>query len=62
VTGGAAVGAQGEEQRGKNAALRGTSADGPGVRDVFPQPHLLLPVICESFWVRLFKMDSMYPK
>ena len=24
--------------------MRGTSADGPGVRDVFPQPHVLLPV------------------
>jgi len=35
---------QGEEQRGKNAALRGTGADGPGVREVFPQPHVLLPV------------------
>ncbi len=34
VTGGAAVGVQGEEQRGKNAALRGTSADGPGVREL----------------------------
>src|SRR4029434_466346 len=33
VTGGAAVGVQGEEKRGKNAALRGTGADGPGVRD-----------------------------
>src|SRR4029434_11248763 len=26
---------QGEEKRGKNAALRGTGADGPGVRDMF---------------------------
>ena len=28
VPGGAAVGVQGEEQRGKDAALRGTGADG----------------------------------
>ena len=44
VTGGAAVGVQGEEKRGKNAALRGTGADGPGVRDMFSQPHVLPPV------------------
>jgi len=24
--------------------LRGTGADGPGIRDMFPQPHVLLPV------------------
>ena len=35
MTGGAAVGVQGEEQRGKDAALRRSGADGPGVRD-FP--------------------------
>ncbi|XP_062413290.1 60 kDa lysophospholipase-like [Pungitius pungitius] len=34
----------GEEQRGKNAALGGTGADGPRGRDVFPQLHVLLPV------------------
>ena len=44
VTGGAAVGEQGEEQRGKNAALWGTGADGSRVRNVFPQLHMLLPV------------------
>ena len=32
VTGGAAVGVQREEQRGKNTALVGTGADGPGFR------------------------------
>lgn len=30
MTGGAAVGLQGEEQKGMDAALRGTGADGPG--------------------------------
>jgi len=44
VTGSAAVGVQGEEQTGKNAALGENSADGPGVRDMFPQPHVLPPV------------------
>jgi len=36
VTGGAAVGVQREEQRGKNTALGGTGADGPRGKDVFP--------------------------
>ncbi len=36
MTGGSAVCVQGEEQRGKNASLRGTGADGPRVRDMFP--------------------------
>src|SRR4029434_7863089 len=44
VTGGAAVGVQGEEKRGKNAGLMGTGADGAGVRDMFSQPHVLPPV------------------
>ena len=44
VTGGAAVGVQGEEKRGKNAALRATGAYSPGVRDMLPQPHALPPV------------------
>ncbi len=44
MTGGAAVSVQGEEQRGKNAALRGSGADGPRVRDMFPQLHMLPPV------------------
>ena len=35
VTGGAAVGIQREEQRGKNTALGGTGADGPGF-SVYP--------------------------
>ncbi len=30
MTGGAAVGLQGEEQRGMNTALRGTGGNGPG--------------------------------
>ncbi len=30
--------------RGKNAALRGSGADGPRVRDMFPQLHMLPPV------------------
>uniref|UniRef100_A0A3P9CGM5 Uncharacterized protein n=1 Tax=Maylandia zebra TaxID=106582 RepID=A0A3P9CGM5_9CICH len=29
------------EQRRKNTALRGAGADGPGVRDILPQPHVL---------------------
>ncbi len=33
-----------QKQRGKNAALRGTSADGLGVQDMFPQLHMLPPV------------------
>uniref|UniRef100_A0A3B4GZA3 Uncharacterized protein n=1 Tax=Pundamilia nyererei TaxID=303518 RepID=A0A3B4GZA3_9CICH len=33
-----------EEQRRKNTALRGAGADGPGVRDILSQPHMLLPV------------------
>lgn len=37
VTGGAAVFVQGGEQRRKNASFRGTSADGPGVRNMFFQ-------------------------
>ncbi|KAF7642881.1 hypothetical protein LDENG_00249260, partial [Lucifuga dentata] len=41
MTGGAAVGVQGEEQRRKDAALRGSGADGPGVRDMLTQPHVL---------------------
>lgn len=45
MTGGAAVGVQGAEQRRKDAALRGTGADGLGARDMFPQLHVLLPVI-----------------
>ncbi|KAF7651031.1 hypothetical protein LDENG_00117000, partial [Lucifuga dentata] len=44
MTGGAAVGVQGEEQRGKDAALWGSGADGPGVRDMLTQPHALPPV------------------
>lgn len=32
---------QGEEQKRKKTALRGTH--GPGVGDVLPQPHTLLP-------------------
>ena len=44
MTGGAAVRVQGEEQRRKNAALRGTGADGLKVRDMFPQFHVLPPV------------------
>lgn len=43
MVGGAAVVLQGEEQRRKNTALRGASADGPRVRDILPQPHILLP-------------------
>ncbi len=44
MKGGAAVGVQGEEQRGENAALRGTGADGPRVRDMFSQLYKLPPV------------------
>ena len=44
MTGGAAVGVLGEEKWRKDAALRGTGADGLGVRDVLPQHHVLLPV------------------
>ncbi len=44
MTGGSAVCVQGDEQRGKNAALRGTGADGPGVQDMFPYLHMLAPV------------------
>ena len=44
VTGGTAVGIQGEEQREKNAALGGTGADGPGFGEVFSQPHVLPPI------------------
>ncbi len=50
MTGGAAVGIQGEEQGGKNAALRGTSTDGPRIRDMFPQLQMLPSVrqeVCE---------------
>ncbi len=39
MTGGATVGIQGEEQRGKDAALGGTGAHGPGVRHVSPATH-----------------------
>ena len=41
MTGSAGVGIQGEEKRGKNTALSGTRADGPGVGDVFPLSHVL---------------------
>ncbi len=34
MTGDAAVGIQGEEQRGKDAALRGASDDSPGVKHI----------------------------
>ena len=44
MTCGAAVGVQGEEKWRKDAVLRGTSADGLGVRDEFVQLHVLLPV------------------
>ena len=44
MTGGAAVRVQGEEQRRKNAGLRGTGADGLEVGDMFPQFHMLLPI------------------
>ena len=44
MTGDAAVGVQGEEQRGKDAALRRSGADGPGVRDLCSQLNALLPV------------------
>jgi len=44
MTGGAGIRVQREEWWGKDTALSGTGADGPGVRDVFPQPHVLLPV------------------
>ena len=41
MTGCAAVGVQGEQQRRKDATLGGSSADGLGVRDMLPQPHEL---------------------
>ncbi len=41
MTGSAVVGIQREEQRGKDAAWRGTGADGPGVRDILFQLHVL---------------------
>ena len=44
MNGGAAVGVQGDEERRKNTALGATSADGLGVRDIFPQLHKLFPV------------------
>ena len=44
MTGATAVGVQGEEQGRKNAALRGSGADGQAVGDVLPQLHMLLPV------------------
>ena len=44
VSGGAAVGVQGEEQWGENAALGGTGADGLGVGDLLPQPYVLTSV------------------
>ena len=50
MTVGAAVGVQGIEQRGKDAALRRSGADGPRVRDVCSQLIALLPVrqeICD---------------
>lgn len=49
LTVGAAIGVQGEEQRGKDMALGGTGADGSGVRDVFSQLHVLLPHRQEVF-------------
>ncbi len=44
MTAGAAVGVQREEWKGKNTALKGSCSDGPGVRDMFPQFHMLPPV------------------
>ena len=44
LTGGAAVSVQGEEERRKDAALRRSGADGPGVRDLCSQLNALLPV------------------
>ena len=46
TTGGVAVGvySRGEEQGRKNAALRRSGADGPGVRDLCTQLNTLLPV------------------
>ena len=44
MTGGAAVGVQGEEQRRKDAALGTSGADGLGVRDLCTQLNTLLPV------------------
>ena len=49
MTGDAAVGVQGEEQRRKNTVLRGTG--GLKDRDMFPQLHVLFPVgqeVCDS--------------
>ena len=62
VTGGAAVGIQREEQRGKNTALGGT--DGPGYRYVFSQPHVLPPVrqeVCDppASRVRHAQLDKL---
>ena len=51
MTGGATVRVQGEEQRRKDAALRRSGADGPGVRDLCSQLNALLPVrqeVCDS--------------
>ena len=44
MIGGAAIGVQGEQQRGKDAALRRSSADDLGVRDVCSQLDALLHV------------------
>ena len=44
MAGGAVVGVEGEEKRGEHTTLRGSSADGPGLRDKLAQPHALLPV------------------
>ena len=44
VTGGTAVGVQGEEQRGKNTALGEPLLMVPGSGEVFSQPHMLPPV------------------
>ena len=47
VTGGATVSVRGEKQGRKNTALGGSSADGLGFRDMFPQLHMLLLVRLE---------------
>lgn len=51
VNGGTAVCVQRAEQRGKNKALRKTGAVGPGLKDLFSQLHMLLPVcqeVCDT--------------
>lgn len=47
MTGGAAVGIQ-EEEKIRSEAMRGSGADGPGIRDMFPQLPMLPSVSQED--------------